>query len=31
MDHGTVRQTGPVQEIIDAYKDSVQVPVPQAA
>jgi lipopolysaccharide transport system ATP-binding protein len=31
MDHGTVRQTGPVQEIIDAYKDSVQVPVAQAA
>jgi ABC-type polysaccharide/polyol phosphate transport system ATPase subunit len=26
MDHGTVRQVGPVQEIIDAYKGSVQVP-----
>ena len=31
MDHGTVRQTGPVQEIIDAYKGSVQAPVAQAA
>ncbi len=31
MDHGTVRQMGPVQDIVDAYKGSVQVPVPQAA
>jgi ABC-type polysaccharide/polyol phosphate transport system ATPase subunit len=31
MDHGHVRQMGPVHEIIDAYKASVQVPQAQAA
>jgi ABC-type polysaccharide/polyol phosphate transport system ATPase subunit len=31
MDHGTVRQFGPVQEIIDAYTASVQGPQSQAA
>jgi ABC-type polysaccharide/polyol phosphate transport system ATPase subunit len=31
MDHGRVRQMGPVQEIIDAYKASVQAPPAQAA
>ena len=31
MDHGRLRQMGPVQEIIDAYKASVQVPQAQAA
>ncbi len=31
MDHGRVRQFGPVQDIIDAYTASVQIPQPQAA
>jgi ABC-type polysaccharide/polyol phosphate transport system ATPase subunit len=31
MDHGTVRQVGAVQDIIDAYKGSVQTPAAQAA
>lgn len=31
MDHGRVRQFGPVQEIVDAYKASVQTPQVKAA